>query len=91
MWKKGGRTIIPNTNLVSNIGFGNNATHTVNADDPLANNVLGSVHKIEHPGSQEICSEADRFFFKNYMKPLTKWEKRFKKVIKAFNSKLKIG
>jgi len=91
MWKNGGKTIIPNANLVTNIGFGNNATHTVNADDPMANNSLGSIKKIVHPGNKSISADADTFFFKNFLKPVTKWERRFKKVMNVFNSKLKIG
>ena len=59
MWEKDTMCIIPNENLVTNIGFGNNATHTINADDPLANNSLGSINKIIHPLSKEIS------FFEN--------------------------
>ncbi len=91
MWEKDTMCIIPNENLVTNIGFGNNATHTINADDPLANNSLGSINKIIHPLSKEISFEADRFFFKNYMKPVTKWRRRFRRVINLFNPKPKIA
>jgi len=87
MWKKQARTIIPNTNLVTNIGFGKEATHTLNVDDPLANNPLGSINKIVHPRSQEISFEADRFFFKKYVKPVSKWKGRFRKVMRMLNVK----
>lgn len=86
MWKKRGRSIIPNTNLVTNIGFGNNATHTTNVNDPLANNPVGSINKIIHPVSKSIASEADRFVFKNILKPVPKWKRRLKRVIRKLNS-----
>jgi hypothetical protein len=35
-WVQGGLTILPNANLVSNIGFGDDATHTANSSDPMA-------------------------------------------------------
>ncbi|MEI7780645.1 MAG: glycosyltransferase family 2 protein [Planctomycetota bacterium] len=36
-WKAGRLTILPRFNLVSNIGFRSDATHTLEATDPLAN------------------------------------------------------
>ena len=91
MWKNGGKTIIPNANLVTNMGFGNNATHTIRADDPMANISLGSIKKIVHPSNMKISDAADMFFFRNFLKPVTKWKRRFKKVMNIYNSKLKIG
>lgn len=42
-------SIIPNVNLISNIGFGNNATHTTHANSPEANIPLSELHNIIHP------------------------------------------
>jgi GR25 family glycosyltransferase involved in LPS biosynthesis len=36
IWSNGGRAIIPTINLVSNLGFGPEATHTSNSDDKLS-------------------------------------------------------
>lgn len=44
-----GLTIIPNENLISNIGFGNGATHTLDKDDIYANIPLGEITQITHP------------------------------------------
>lgn len=32
-----GKSVVPNVNLISNIGFGSDATHTFNSDSPYAN------------------------------------------------------
>lgn len=45
-WKNNGLNIIPSVNLISNIGFGETATHTFQSDSPLAN--LAS-HSIQFP------------------------------------------
>lgn len=42
-WVQNGLSIIPNTNLVSNIGFGPGATHTNEIDSPLANRPVNSM------------------------------------------------
>ena len=44
------KAIIPNVNLISNIGFGEDATHTADANNPLANLKLGTLSfPLEHP------------------------------------------
>ena len=48
-WYYNGLSIIPNNNLVTNIGFGNNATHTNNKDDISANIPTKPIKKITHP------------------------------------------
>lgn len=61
-WEHGGLTATPNVNLVTNIGFGPDATHTVASVDQsgLAVASMGDVH---HPRkvSQDII--ADRYVF----------------------------
>lgn len=42
-------SIIPNHNLISNIGFGENSTHTANADSPYAGIPLEDINEITHP------------------------------------------
>ena len=44
-----GLSIIPNVNLISNIGFGTNATHTMNSDHVFANIKLEELGTITHP------------------------------------------
>ena len=44
-----GLSIIPNVNLISNIGFGEGATHTTNKNDINACLPAGSIEEIIHP------------------------------------------
>jgi hypothetical protein len=47
-WSQNGLTILPDKNLISNIGFGAGATHT-EADSPLANLPVSDLWEIHHP------------------------------------------
>jgi len=49
-WVHGGVTIIPNKNMISNIGYGDDATHTKYDNDPRANLPLQSMDfPLKHP------------------------------------------
>lgn len=60
---KGGLNIIPNINLVSNIGFGKNATHTTEENTIISNLKTQRLDKIVHPKSVEINQDADKYVF----------------------------
>ncbi len=62
VWSHGGLSILPNVNLVSNIGFDENATHTKVAS-ALGNLPVGALAEIVHPSELQIDREADRFTF----------------------------
>jgi hypothetical protein len=55
-------TIIPNYNLVSNIGFGEFAENTTNADSPFANVPLEEIKEIVHPKYMVPEKDADNSF-----------------------------
>ncbi len=59
-------TIVPNINLVSNIGFGNNSTHTLISGCPLANLKTFSLNKIIHPKQIKQNIKADKYVFENF-------------------------
>ena len=63
VWYQGGLTATPNVNLVSNIGFGPNSTHTTQVDSPFSNMETSSLDQITHP--EEIIWDhlADRYTF----------------------------
>jgi hypothetical protein len=65
VWFKGGLTATPNVNLVSNIGFGTESTHTAAYDSPLARMATGELGKIIHPETIFQDKDADRYVFKN--------------------------
>jgi len=55
-----GLTIIPNENLISNIGFGPNATHTIDENSIYANIPLKEIEEITHPVFILPEKQADR-------------------------------
>ena len=80
-----GLNITPNTNLVSNIGFGLGATNTKNDTHPLSNIPREAIGSIVHPTQTTADVEADEYYFhKVYFTPLAK--RIVLKVVKIFNS-----
>lgn len=67
IWKKRGLAITPNVNLVSNIGFGAEATHTKTQSN-LANLPTYSSGNLAHPLSKSVCSKADFHTFQEVYK-----------------------
>ena len=59
IWAKGGLTVTPNGNLVSNIGFGPDATHTTPETHELANMPTVSLGELTHPFLVERDEDAD--------------------------------
>ncbi len=61
-WSQGGLTALPNVNLVSNIGFGEDATHTRN-DSKLSKASVREVGQIVHPPFIVQHQAADLYTF----------------------------
>jgi hypothetical protein len=61
-WRQGGLSCMPASNLVSNIGFGEGATHTISAESKLANLGVAPLElPLRHPKAVEAQLEADRW------------------------------
>lgn len=76
-----GLTIVPNANLVMNIGFDSDATHTVNTEGRAANMAIERiVFPLNHPKAIVADHYADKSFF---MHCLTNRKSRIKTVVKA--------
>jgi hypothetical protein len=56
--------ITPTVNLISNIGFGADATHTTSFDNTVAEKPLKSITAIQHPNKIKINQKADKYTFK---------------------------
>ena len=56
-----GMCILPNVNLVSNIGFGADATHTHDPNALDANHPTEDIGKLSHPQFMLVNKEADTF------------------------------
>ncbi len=67
VWKQNGLSIIPNVNLISNIGFRDDATHT-KSPNKLANKQLQTLKKIKHPQKIIQSKKADNYFLYNSIK-----------------------
>lgn len=68
-WVQNGLCILPNVNLVSNIGFNEFATHTSDQKNRLSNMPVGNIQDIVHPTVIVEDVEADRFTNKTLFLP----------------------
>ncbi|MCP3981379.1 MAG: glycosyltransferase family 2 protein [bacterium] len=69
-WAQHGISILPNPTLLSNIGFGDHATHTKSSDHKLANlNLEEMTFPMTHPPHVVPHAEADRFFIDAVVAP----------------------
>ena len=67
-WKQRALTVLPSVNLISNIGFGADATHTRKAD-PFANLPLAPMEfPLNHPADVKYQPQPDIEFFKAAIK-----------------------
>lgn len=64
-WAQGGLTALPEANLVSNIGFGVDATHT-NSSSAYANMSTQSIGEIKHPPFVVSHQKADKYTFDHH-------------------------
>lgn len=69
IWKNKGKSIVPNVNLTTNIGFGIDATHTTNPDDITSNRPVENIFPLTHPTSTQICKQADLYYHELYYAP----------------------
>lgn len=68
-WLNSGKTIVPSVNLISNIGFNADATHTLYEHDLMAELPLSSLSfPLVHP-VEKIDSFFDWYFFEKYINP----------------------
>jgi hypothetical protein len=64
IWINRGLSIVPYTNMISNIGFGADATHTTAAENNKANLPAFDIGALVHPSEIKQCKEADEYFCK---------------------------
>lgn len=85
MWHRG-KCIVPNTNLITNIGFGRDATHALDEQNALANLASGSLNELVHPATTEVSRDADDFMgqeFYKLPKPIVLLLKQTRRFLKA--------
>lgn len=92
IWKNKGKSIIPNVNLTTNIGFGPDATHTTDPDDITGNKPTENIFPITNPTSNQICKQADLYYHNLYYavhQVKIAWYIRLKRFVKRILRKLK--
>jgi hypothetical protein len=62
-----GLSVMPNKNLIMNIGFGEGATHTLDENSSLANLPKHSLSEIKHPSAVLPNAEADDYTFEKVL------------------------
>lgn len=87
VWKNNGLSILPNKNMIANIGFNNNGTHTSGVDIlGLSNMKTFSISNIIHPTEIEINKKADKYGLDHYFNP-SKFFYLYKKIIHTIKIK----
>lgn len=91
MLKCKAKCITPIKNLISNIGFGADATHTTEINNQYANNPTQELDVILHPQNKRLHKEADLYFFeyqiRGWQKPsfLERVHGLYKRIKRRFN------
>ena len=68
-WRMGGLCILPERNLVTNLGFGPSATHTTDSNSELANLLTMEVGELIHPAKIAPNRIADQHTWENVLAP----------------------
>ncbi len=84
-WTKGGLAITPQVNLISNIGFGADATHTTRVDRRLLPPLGQLAFPLRHPSSVAIHAEADRYEERQIF---LRWQSRAKRRLRRLARRL---
>lgn len=88
IFQQQGLVILPEVNLVSNLGFGVDATHTTQSNSKLANLPTSKMGNLQHPPRIERNVVADDWTFRNIFapeeatkpNPATSWFRRLLKM-----------
>ncbi len=82
-WLQHGLKIVPEVNLITNIGFGANATHTFSTENPLGKMETQEISfPLKHPPFMIRDVEADNLFQENFFDNrsiFTKFKNKFQK------------
>jgi hypothetical protein len=88
-WLHKGLCVIPRENLVSNIGFRSDGTHTKTRDRRFAERAVGETMKLDHPPTVEVNVLADgRSFHELYRERKKSWRSRLRSLYFWMNDRL---
>lgn len=80
IWLSKGFSITPNINQISNIGFGDGATHTVDPASALSKLKARNIEKIIHPKDIRISHEKDNILANKYFSSSSVGNRIWKKI-----------
>lgn len=86
-WANNGLSVIPEVNLVSNIGFGSQGTHTLNAKSKYANLKTYDLNVIRHPNMIYRNLVADKYMYDHFFHGLK--NKKSRRPLNRVSRKLK--
>ena len=67
IWKANGICVIPSENLISNVGYGELATHTKDKNDLVFDRPVGDIVEWRHPQKIKVRKDLDKLlFYKNF-------------------------
>jgi acetyltransferase-like isoleucine patch superfamily enzyme len=91
IWSNNRFSIIPYKNLISNIGFGKDASNTFDSSSKFSSIKTQSILPLIHPSEIAINIKNDNYIYKNYYRPerLLSY-KRIKNKLLLFTSKIRI-
>ena len=85
VWKYGKVIITPKVNLVKNVGFDKEATHTTNTFQKFDYNVSKLIKPYTEPAKLEINQNADKYVFENHFQGKNYlWPYRMNYILKYF-------
>jgi hypothetical protein len=92
-WSQSGLSILPDSNLVSNIGFGLDATH-VSTESPWARLPVTDIWEIQHPPFIFRNKVADDYtlgyhYGGHHMRSSDKWKLRYRSKLGSINNLIK--
>ncbi|MGA0559399.1 nucleotide-diphospho-sugar transferase [Larkinella sp. VNQ87] len=82
IWTHNGLCINPNQNLISNIGFGIDATHTRENNEIFSNRPVQPLNEIVHPRFIIENRQATEYSLQNYFRKLTRLKRRVEEIKK---------
>jgi hypothetical protein len=85
LFKNKANSIIPRVNLITNIGFGDDATHTSNANSALANRKRYEIiTPMKHHPSELTAKKINKFYDKNFYRQETNFVRLVNKLARIF-------
>lgn len=90
VWNRGGLTITPNQNLITNLGFGVDATHTSGEYlEKLYKKKTQQITSVIHPEKIQVYPKAELNTFRNFYHIAPSFSEKLKNFVKRGISKIK--